>query len=288
MITAAWRRSTACDSDSRNVRKCVTQIIYLGPLPSASRRAGRGVRLSERGGEGARERRARRFATKLACRRASRPRSCGASKKSFTENFVARERRALRFATERKFHGSQEAMETHAVLLVRGHGGPGGGIGGGAARVCPPARAVSCVGPGAAAGAPSRCAVGFSSFQPSPWKRSAAARSGFHHSSQAPGNGRIHRDNRETDALIVITRNGRIDRDNRGQPGGRDRRQGVGAASQVIPNPDAERTGAEHEKPIGSSFQEEMRGRELRDILKKLRQVCAGGVLTLLTEREKQ
>ena len=134
-------------------------------------------------------------------------------------------------------------METPAGLLVRGHGGPGGGIGGGAARVCPPARAVSCVGPGAAAGAPSRCAVGFSSFQPSPWKRSAAARSGFHHSSQAHGNGRIHRDNRETDALIVITRNGRIDRDNRGQPGGRDRRQGVGAASQVIPNPDAERTG---------------------------------------------
>ena len=85
-----------------------------------------------------------------------------------------------------------------------------------------------------------------------------AARSGFHHSSQAPGNGRT-------------------DRDNRGQPGGRDRRQGVGAASQVIPNPDAERTGAEHEKPIGSSFQEEMRGRELRDILKELRQVCAGG-----------
>ena len=56
----------------------------------------------------------------------------------------------------------------------------------------------------------------------------------------------------------------------------------------MIPNPDAERTGAEHEKPIGSSFQEEMRGRELRDIINELRQVCAGGVLTFLTERQKQ
>ena len=32
-----------------------------------------------------------------------------------------------------------------------------------------------------------------------------AARSGFHHSSHDPGNGRIDRDNRETDALIVMT-----------------------------------------------------------------------------------
>ena len=57
---------------------------------------------------------------------------------------------------------------------------------------------------------------------------------------------------------------------------------------KLFPTSTRSARGWEHEKPIGSSFRGEMRGRELRDILKELRQVCAGGVLTLLTEREKQ
>ena len=113
-----------------------------------------------------------------------------------------------------------------------------------------------------------------------------AARSGLHHSSQAPGNGAPLRARvfitaakpLESDALIVMTE---------GNPEAEISAKVLARRPKLFPTPTRSARSAEHEKPIGNSFQE-MRGRELRDIIKELRQVCAGGVLTFLTERQKQ
>ena len=129
-------------------KKCVTQIIYLGPLPSARRRAGRGV------SEGARERGSD-------APRASR------RKENFTNPKKPWKRpQACLFAATADPAGASEAERP----------------------VC--AR---------------RCARDRASARVRPPALRVAARSGFHHSSHDPGNGRIDRDNRETDALIVMT-----------------------------------------------------------------------------------